>query len=400
MPELRLGSRTFACDADSFIEAGMAFFALSLFSPGMTALGNTGLGVAFLLTLAGGRWRALAAVLRRPPLVLLLLLVLAFFLSTLWSVNPAETWHSALKRFGDYVWLAFPLAYLLADSGRALRFARVLAWCGVAIAALNAELYLSDYIEDPASLLVINSHRGWGEPLNLFMPFALLQARTVERGEARWWWLLLLVQAVMVLATGARGAWLAMAASLAVWMAFDCTRKEITAGLAALAALGAIAVVALPEGLVMDRLQQGFDTSLRMGGTWGPSIEMMNERPLTGFGFGRQIYHDQFNARAPGREHWQFKQSLGPHSVYLETGFAIGYPGMALLLSLFAALVRHGIVALRKMPAGRERRLLLAALAALVGFYLVRGMVESTRWLELLLLTLMLVVPAAREARK
>jgi O-antigen ligase len=71
---------------------------------------------------------------------------------------------------------------------------------------------------------------------------------------------------------------------------------------------------------------------------------------------------------------------MGPHSIFFEAGFAGGVPAMALLGGLLGVILHRGTQRLPSLADARDQRLLVAALCALVAFYLVRGMVESVRW--------------------
>lgn len=376
---------------DRLLVMGLCLYALCLFLPHVTALERTGLAVAVLISFFGGRWRACLGGLRHPLMGMTLGLIAWFALSCLWSVEATLTREAVVNIFKDYLLLLPPLFYMLADRERRRLFCLGLAWAGAVVVLLNAAQYLREYWTDPGLLDNIKLHRGWGHPLVLFIPFALLQARLSRGTVAGGWYLLFVVEALMIFATGARGAWLALFAILILWLGHDCQRRR-AAGIVVIGLLIAIAsYFLLPDFLVKDRLASGFSTSLRTTGTWGPALQMLEERPLLGFGFGKEIFDREFNRRAPTEESWSFKRSKGPHSIYLEAGFSAGYPALILLSLLFAVALFYGMEAARRGATEEERGMALACLAAFAGFYVTRGAFESVQWAPMILLLAPLV---------
>ena len=122
---------------------------------------------------------------------------------------------------------------------------------------------------------------------------------------------------------------------------------------------------------------------------------MMDERPTLGFGFGKETFNREFNSRVPEREAWSIKHSKGPHSIYLEAGFAGGYPALAGIVLLFGAIAAYGYLGIRRSRLLEDRFFVLAATSAFVGFYLTRGAMETIRWSPLIIL-LGIIVYASR----
>ncbi len=376
----------------------VSLYVLGLFIPDFPKLENGALYGAVVICLFGGRWKAGLQSLLHPLFLLLLAFLGWLLLTSVISDEPTIALHDYRRAFKDYFLIFLPLMFVLADaSGRQL-MGRLLAYAGLVIVLLNTAQYVQEWWTDSAALMDIKAHRGWGHPLVLLLPFALMQMRLSER-RAFWAWLALaLVEGAMIIATGARGAWLAMFAVLAVWAIAGFTRKQFVAVGVSTLALVLVAYFALPAFLLRDRVEQGFDTSLRTTGTWGPAIEMMDERPLLGYGFGKEAFSREFNRRAPERDSWTIKKSKGPHSIYLEAGFAGGYPALVAITLLFGAILFYGYRAIRHLRITDSRLLALAATSSFIGFYITRGALETVRWSPLIILIGIIIHLSSRPA--
>lgn len=323
------------------------------------------------------------AALGRDRLVQVWLALLAWALaSAAWSTHAAATLAEWYASFDDHL-LAVPLLVHLLATGRAQKLARMLAWAAIVVVALNALQYLDDIrkgiIAAPENWV---RHRKWAYPLVLFAPFLMLRM-VQSAGHARALWSgALLVTAFMVLGTGARGAWLALAVAAAIFGGW-LLRRQRRAALGTLAAL-ALAVplfLLLPQGAVVkQRLAQGFDTTGRVAGTWRPALDMTAQRPWLGHGLGMRVYHEEYLRQAPAHPQWFFgNKPMSPHNFFLMALFGLGLPGLALTLALAVQLAARFIAQLRNaVPA--DALLPLALLASFVAHFLVRGSFETLSW--------------------
>lgn len=383
-------------------EAGLYIYLLTVFAPGTTALQRIALWVGFLAWLFGCAKPWLSRAFREPLLWLLIALVGWLLIGTAWSLDPALTRKTLLKTFDDYVLVIPLLVHAGAQVASRRRLGVVLALAGLVAVALNALQYAMEFQGlVPARDLYIG-HRDWSYPLQLFSPFALLMA-VLANGRARVaWYLVFIVQVFMMVAAGARGGWLGFAAGLGVWLVFAANWRAIVAIAGAVLMVAGVAYLVMPEAAVKARFERGIDSSYRIGGTWGPAVEMANDRPWTGYGFGRPLFHEEFNRRVNANPEWEIRKSAGPHSNYLEIAFAGGYPAMALLLAIYGVVLWICLRAFRTAANPAERLFALAAMNAFVSFYVVRGFVESVRWAPLALfiglaLALSLFVAASRD---
>lgn len=373
----------------------VSLYILGLFLPGLPKLENFALYGAVLISLFGGRWRTGLRELAHPLVLMLLALLGWLFLTATLADDPALSLTEYRRSFKDYFLIFLPLMFVLADeTGRRL-LARLIAFVGVVIVFANGMQYVHEWLTDPSRLLDVKAHRGWGHPLVFLLPFALMQIRLSTGRASHLWLLLALAEGAMIIATGARGAWLAMLAVILVWAVAGFNRKQLLRLAAGSFVILLVAYFVLPSFIIRDKIGQGFDTSSRTTGTWGPAIEMMDERPTLGFGFGKETFNREFNSRAPEREAWSIKHSKGPHSIYLEAGFAGGYPALAGIILLFGAIATYGYIGVRRCLLPEDRFFVLAATSSFVGFYLTRGAMETIRWSPLIIL-LGIIVYASR----
>lgn len=106
---------------------------------------------------------------------------------------------------------------------------------------------------------------------------------------------------------------------------------------------------------------------------WGRIMDRIQEKPLSGAGFGREAmkkaYPDLVPAIAPMSLLWH------PHNVFLTYGVAMGFPGMLVLLLVFATLIATYA---RHMHAASvdARMIAIAGIAVVVGI-VVRNMTND-----------------------
>ncbi len=371
---------------DRVLITALSLYILGLFLPDIPAIERIGLIVATTITCFGGRWRMAIRYLAHPIFVVLAMLLGWLALSYFWSSIPEITKGSWTSVFKDYFVVPIPLLYVMADTQRRRLMSLLLAASGAVIVALNGAQYLRELFSDPALLLNIKTHRGWAHPLVFFLPFAMLQLIAARGRQAAIWYALFGIEVVMIFASGARGAWLALMVILFLWGMLREHRRRTGILMAIGLAIASVSYITLPANVFKDRLAQGASTSLRTTGTWGPALEMMAERPWQGFGFGKEIFNREFNQRAPLQDSWSIKKSKGPHSIVLEAGFAGGYPALVLMTLLFVSAFIYGWRAVFISPALEEKAFALAALTSFAGFYITRGAFESVHWGPMIIL--------------
>ena len=368
--------------ADTAIRYSVAVYLLALFTR-WWEIPLAAAWIGFLAWLLGAPKPYLAAALR-DRLVAIWLALLAWALATA-ALSPHRAvslpdWYAA---FDDHL-LVIPLLIHLCLAGRREQFGRVLAWAGVVIVALDGLHYLGDALSGAiAAPDNWTRHRKWAYPLVLFSPFLMLRLAQ-SAGRARLLWsLALLATTLMVLASGARGAWLALAAAAAIYGGWLLRRQRrmVLGALAALALAVPLFLLSPPGEVVRERLAQGFDTSARVTGTWGPALTMAAQHPWLGHGMGMRAYHDEYMGQVADHPHWFFRdRSMSPHNFFLMALFGLGLLGLALTLALSGLLVARYVAQARAAATPQEAMLPLALLASFVAHYLVRGSFETLSW--------------------
>lgn len=363
---------------DKVLLAGLSLFAFAFFVPNITALERIGLVVACSVSLFNGRWRACVPFLRHPILLCVFAFIFWLALSSFWSLDPRQTFTSVRNVFKDYFLVIPPLFYQLSTPAGRAQFFKMLAYAGVVIIAINTWQYIQEYLHNPELLMNFKLHRGWSHPLLFFMPFIMMQTRVEQSRMRQFWFMALAVTILMLVGTGARAVWLGMVAVLLIGFAGDFTWKRAGILILSLAVIGTLSYATIP--FVRQKVDQGFDTSGRIGGPWTSATEMFLERPLLGHGFSKEVYNIEFKRRVEQEPGWIEKQPIGPHSNYLEIAYAGGVVGLGLLLALYFTVIICAWKRLRTHGLDEESLYGIVGLAAFVGFYVIRGGFESVRW--------------------
>jgi len=339
--------------------------------------------LGFLTWLFGAPKPYLAALVR-DRLVVIWLALLAWALTcALLSAAPLPSLSAWFNSYDDHL-LVVPLLVHLCMIGRAKDLARILAWAGVVIVALNALQYFNDIRKGIVDVLENwVRHRKWAYPLVLFSPF-LIASIALAQGRVRMYWGIALLAAVlMVLASGARGAWLALFVAMIIsggWLLKQQRQAVVVAAVASLLALPLFLL--FPQGeIVSQRLAQGFDTSERVNGTWRPALDMSLQRPLLGHGPGIRAYQNEFRRQLDAHPHWSLREKpLSPHNFYLMTLFGLGLPGLLLTLAIVAVTIARFVSGLRQTSDMETGLLPVALLASFVAHFVVRGSFETLSW--------------------
>jgi O-antigen ligase len=262
-----------------------------------------------------------------------------------------------------------------------------MAVAAIALVSANFLQYMREWQQLGGLSNDITLHRKYAVNLVVGLSFVIWLGFAASFRCLRWVaWLLVPLIIAMIIGTGARGAWLGAIVVIAI---YGVLTRNRTYGI--LLSIGlfisiAIAVAIVPGEFVAARIQQGFDTSGRISGTWAPALEMAMAKPLLGHGFGDDVFHAEYNRLVVDKAYWPIKASMGPHSFFLALAFAAGFPALVLLTVLLAFLLLLVVKNLRRMgPAadahGYQWFLSGTALvAALVASYVVMGFFENLSW--------------------
>lgn len=306
-----------------------------------------------------------------------LLLVAFAALSLSWTPDFSVSFKVYKRYFLDQIFLVPMLVWLLMQPGYASRLNKVVAFCGLVAVSLNAAQYAYELSVGTYHWL---KHREWGYPLVFFLPFLMAQATAVA-GRQRLFWAAIAVSALlMILACGARGAWLGAVAVGMVYAIYLFGARWFLVSAGAVSVLLATLVIC-GNNIVAERLAQGADTSGRIQRAWLPSVELVLDKPVLGYGLGKEIYREEMDKRALVRPELKTVLNVAtPHNFFLLAFFELGLVGVSLLLALLAGLVNVLVVTLAREGPQEQKLFALATLAALLGHYFVRGMFESLDW--------------------
>jgi O-antigen ligase len=304
-------------------------------------------------------------------------------LSLTWSVDVGRS----LKELRAEILLtalAFWFCFVAAQARGAARLMLPIAAAGAA-AACGVALHFHTRGWDD---YVAGFHGGPGDHssmLLIIMPCALLAAWYGLRngwGRARLWINAALIALLLVSAytTQNRTVWLGFGIELLLTMAVlralgPANGRRLGARAAAGATLVALAVVAgvVVATVAVHRERAALNSARALEqdprlALWPEVIERIQERPLTGYGFGRGGLRDSLRSELGDRQLWH------AHNLFLDTTLQLGVPGLLLLLALLAATLRE---AWRLCRTGQDMPLACGvALAAVVAGMLVRNMTD------------------------
>ncbi len=374
------------------------------------ALRFVALGLALFLA-------ARAAVVSRRPLLGRTALVLPIALytvlvaaSVLYSVDRHETLGSLLTSHGLALAVFALAAGGLATSGARRRLAlgcAALFAVGAGLGVASALVGERNQIGGITAFGFRNSN-STGSLLGSLYPY-LLAACALARGRA----LRAAAAVAALLGLGAvilsfsRGA---TAGALAAFLAWSLlrrarARRALVALVVFLAAFAVLAPNPVKDRFLMLRFQMA-SLSGRIP-VWEFDLEKIAERPLLGWGYGigihRSLYLTPENVEREGiptieRRRGEFPDAVHEHSAFVAVLLQTGLVGLALYLWVFLGTIVVGARALRAIPPGSDREILIGALAALVGEYGVHALVDRNhigRWGVMLWVSIGLVVGIA-----
>jgi len=321
------------------------FVASSLFSHDV-ALRLVLLGAATLLC-GAVLARERGAVSALPPIWWAwLLFALWAAASIAWSLDPARSqkeWQNEVF----YTTLALLVCYVGAQADDAARaFIGTLA-TGGALACVSA---LWAFASGQPMEWSAGWHGGPGDhsaALLVLMPCAL--AVLWYARQARWprpaLWagaLLVVLFLASAFATQNRTVWLGFALEIAVFAVALAVRSGNRRAQLSIAAAGALAVAATATIVMVVQAEREATGAYSMSADprfsiWAKATQHIEQRPLTGFGFGRGLLRERLQGEANQELAWH------AHNLFLDVALQTGLIGLALFVVLLAATLRQGL---------------------------------------------------------
>jgi O-antigen ligase len=306
-----------------------------------------------------------------PPIWLPFLLWAAWSAASLaWSVEPERS-EKELRNEVIYTGIALWTCYVAAQMRHA---GRIILPVTAAAVTLLCALALYHYVQGFESYAT-GRHGGPGNlstALITLLPCGVLA--TWYGARAGWpralvWGVafmgLLLTAAYTTLS---RTVWIAFGVELLLIGGFLASRHQLLAAsrgrqIAAALAIGLVAATAFAtlhiqeQRLANGGLEISHDQRLML---WPEVVQYIEERPLTGYGFGRGLLRKSLNEDFNNGLLWH------AHNIFLDMALQIGWPGVALFVLLLVATLREGWW-LARAPIALSSACGIALLAVLAG---------------------------------
>jgi O-antigen ligase len=269
-------------------------------------------------------------------------------LSFFWSLDPARSEKEFVNEI-VYTALALWICHIGAQARDAARIILPVFACAAALVCAVA-LY---YFPRGPETYGVGWHGGPGDhssALLTLMPCVLMAGWYA--GRANWSRELRLFTAalgVLILASAYttlnRTVWLGFAAQLLILGALLLTRRSASVDLRSKAIGAAVALAVIAGGAVMtlqvqaEREATGAARSLEKDprlALWPQVLERIEQRPLTGYGFGRGMLRAGLKKDLGEGNLWH------AHNLFLDVTVQLGLPGLVLLLLLLGATLREG----------------------------------------------------------
>ncbi|MER2511267.1 MAG: O-antigen ligase family protein [Nitrosomonas ureae] len=318
------------------------YFMSHFFPPGPPALMNG----CLLLSVFGVAYsyrtdRKRATIFLQQPLAWLWIAFAALMGLSIFQAPEAlrpESWHKYVSDFGKGSVFAVVLAFHL---DRTERFVRLFIAGTVAMLGMLLHWMVTTWliVRLTSVFPVQRDYLYW---LLFFLPFSL-GTYLISKG----WRILAAIAVIATVAlavtTGFRGALLSIVVMMVVMLVFFRVWNLLVLGIV-LAVLSVLAMSIIFPGqgsYVLAKMQQ-VSSSNRVTGIWIPAWEMSVNEPWFGHGFGHQVFRASYldavqhqpEGWTPERHSVYGLAPASPHSVYLETLFSAGFPGLFTYLAI------------------------------------------------------------------
>jgi O-antigen ligase len=322
------------------------FVASSLFSHDVT-LRLVLLAIATLLC-AGVLARERGSVSALPPIWWAWLVFAVWAAASItWSVEPARSqkeWQNEVF----YTTLALFTCYIGAQAKHAARAFIVALASGGTLACASALWAFSSGMSPEWNA---GWHGGPGEhtaALLTLMPCALAllwYGRRAAWPRAALWTIALLIAVLLAsaLATQNRTVWLGFALEIGVFAAaLTLRRTGNRRAQFSIAAAGAVLVAAMAAVVLLVQADRETTGAYSMRADprfsiWKKATQHIEQRPLTGYGFGRGLLRDRLPEEANHELAWH------AHNLFLDLALQTGLPGLVFFVVLLGATLAQGV---------------------------------------------------------
>jgi O-antigen ligase len=343
-----------------------------------------------------------------PVLLFFALAVVSCALSPYKTFSVQET-----LKLGSGVLLYFVVAYQFRQSKHLLMLADTLIFLALAVSFIGMADYMLNTTARAQGLF--GNAQPLGSLLMILLPIVAVIAFT-DKGSMR----PLVAQFATVITVGCliltqtRSSWMgtiAALATMAIMMIPASAKKQgsriqrqddlrgylaarkhkfVQPLMLAVVALGFVFLMGTQNRGILERAntltKYSYDASIqgRIQNNWAGAMQMVKERPLTGWGAGLfpvyQLYYtQQGNLVAPNfKTATRVSLSEQAHNFYLQTAAELGLPGLLLMVGVLGSFLLAGLHRVGKMDAGIRRSMLMGSIAAVVAFAV--DAVSSPSW--------------------
>lgn len=333
-------------------------------------------------------FRAICKVFKNNLSLSLLFLLLAIGWSIVISVEPSISIKEINKPILNGLLLfaiTFPIVLYKEKPADIAKMVMVAFAIGLLVIMVKelVQYYLEYPKIQPFSWQSQKSHREISYGLLFFFPI-ILSCWALKKHHNLINWLLLASSGVLflflMLGTLARGAWVALALSAFLMLIINRQWLLMIIGLV-VCSLFFIGATQLPANQFIGKKLQYKLTQTNSGlrfdnGTQGSALDLILEKPIQGYGYGNQLYHNVYNKHVKDYPNWVFKTSIGPHNSFLAFWFAGGIFGLLGILYFCTSIIAQGVQLIRKNH-GVIRQASLVLLMSFLGMYLLRGLFEN-----------------------
>ncbi|AGN86292.1 O-antigen ligase RfaL [Enterobacter sp. R4-368] len=331
-------------------------------------------------------YRLALAPLKNNLFVSVIFFVLTIFYSLFISIDSQISFDSMNKPILNSILLFSFVLPIVLHKNSAVQIAKMILLSIAAGLVITCTRDLLMYIDEYRQGIIPfteMTHRDLSDSYVLCFPVILSLWYIYKKNTLTHWACLIIATMITItfmLGTFTRGLWLSVVVMSAIVITFNKEKMLAFMGMTALIC-GAVTLVSYDhtqEHLLTKKMEQTSSSNRYGGGTQGTALELILQNPIKGYGFGNSLFHRIYNDQVKNHPEWIYKQSLGPHNVFLAIWFAAGIVGLLALITLTLSTINY---AYRAFVASRSNiitaQAVLLLMVSFIGWVIVRGTFEN-----------------------
>lgn len=311
------------------------------------------------------------------------LFILSCILSAFFSIDARSSF-MALKSDILRPVMIFLVISTFFDLRMLMRLGKVICLSGIVILAMGLEGFLSgrtDFYYTSANVFLNADKNKFGFYAGLISPFFLLffASSAKARTKAPWGFAVIwgMIAALFSASRSAMGNILVVTGCWAAFFLKREHRKMLAITVSALVILLALSFTLLPSPLrnsILSVPQHLTTFTYRTDYFWLPAFQAIQKRPITGWGYGNNIYRDPRPFENGKKPNWELTGGL--HSTFIKILFHQGIIGIVSYLLLLILSLVHLLRIIQ--DEGNERRVFAATLFSIIlGSFMVNSLLLS-----------------------